>query len=59
MIKILVVIAFALLILIFAPFASIWSLNTLFALSIEYTFDTWAAALILGSVVGGGFIRKS
>lgn len=58
MIKYLVVIIAAL-IIIFAPFATIWSLNTLFALSIEYTFDTWCAALILGSVAGGGYFRKS
>jgi hypothetical protein len=59
MIKYLVVIIIAALIIIFAPFASIWSLNTLFALGIEYTIETWGAALILGSVVGGGYFRKS
>jgi len=34
------------------PFITIWSLNTLFpALAIEYTFQTWLAAVILGSVI--------
>jgi hypothetical protein len=38
---------------VLAPVATIWSLNTLFALNIPIGFDTWAAALILGGVVGG------
>ena len=29
-----------------APLALIWSLNTLFTLGIEYTFLTWLAALV-------------
>ena len=34
------------------PFITIWSLNTLFpALVIPYTFETWLAAIILGSVI--------
>jgi len=33
------------------PLALIWSLNTLFALGIAYTFKTWAAALILGGML--------
>ena len=34
------------------PFITIRSLNTLFpALAIEYTFQTWLAAVILGSVI--------
>ena len=40
--------------IILAPVATIWSLNTLFpTLSIPLTFDTWCASLILGGVVGG------
>jgi hypothetical protein len=46
------VILFALIIL--GPIATLWSLNTLFpVLAIPYTISTWAAALILGGVVGG------
>jgi hypothetical protein len=42
------------LLIILAPVATIWSLNTLFpALNIPIGFDTWCAALILGGVVGG------
>jgi len=40
--------------IILAPVATIWSLNTLFpVLNIPVTLDTWMAALILGGVVGG------
>jgi hypothetical protein len=47
-----VVIIVALLIL--APVATIWSLNTLFPmLNIPVTFETWCASLVLGGVVGG------
>lgn len=35
-------------IIIFGPFAVIWSLNTLFpVLAIEYTFDTWLAVFLI------------
>lgn len=35
------------------PLLTIWALNTLFpVLAIPYTFWTWAAALILGSLIG-------
>ena len=34
------------------PFLAIWSLNTLFpALDIQYTLETWAAALILTGTI--------
>jgi hypothetical protein len=37
--------------IVLGPFITIWALNTLFpALAIEYTFQTWLAAVILGSV---------
>jgi hypothetical protein len=38
--------------IVMGPIVMIWSLNTLFALGIEYTFFTWAAALFLGSLIG-------
>jgi hypothetical protein len=47
------ILTLAILAIIFVPLATIWSLNTLFALNIPIGFDTWAAALILGGVVGG------
>lgn len=40
-------------VIVFGPLAGIWAINTLFGLTIAYTFKTWLAALILGGVVGG------
>jgi hypothetical protein len=38
-------------VIIFAPLALIWCLNTLFpVVNIPYTFETWAAAVILPSL---------
>lgn len=39
--------------IIFVPLALIWSLNTLFGLTIPWTFKTWFAALVLGAVASG------
>ena len=48
--KLLLVLLIIVLIVV-GPFITIWALNTLFpALAIEYTFQTWLAAVILGSV---------
>lgn len=50
LIKITFIVVFAVLLVVFAPLAVIWSLNTLFpALVIAYTFDTWWAILLLGA----------
>jgi hypothetical protein len=50
LIKIIFVIVFAVLLIIFGPLVTIWALNTLFpALAIEYTFDTWCAVILLGA----------
>lgn len=46
------VILFVILLVIFAPFAVIWALNTLFALAIPYTFWTWLAMLVLTATFG-------
>jgi len=52
--KVFLIVAFVILLIILAPIATIWSLNTLFpALAIPVTFDTWMASLVLGGVVGG------
>jgi len=49
---ILVAIVVILLILIFAPLLTIWSLNTLFSsLEIPYTMETWAATVIITGVI--------
>ena len=42
------------LLIIVAPLATIWALNTLFpALAIPLSFDTWMAAFLLSAVVSG------
>ena len=49
---ILVAIVVILLILIFAPLLTIWSLNTLFTnLEIPYTMETWAATVVITAVI--------
>jgi hypothetical protein len=58
--KILIIIAILIALLILMPWATIWSLNTLFpVLAIPFTLNTWLAAIILGGVVGGGHFRSS
>ena len=39
---------------VFAPFAIIWALNTLFGLGIAYTFWTWLAVGVLNLTWAGG-----
>ena len=51
--KILLIVGFILLLIVIMPYAAIWSLNTLFALTIPFTFDTWCAAVVLSGVVSG------
>lgn len=40
--------------IIVSPFLSIWSLNTLFNLGIDYTIWTWLAMAWLSTVTFGG-----
>jgi hypothetical protein len=48
MTKVLIIVAFTLLVVIGAPLALIWAVNTLFpALAIPYTLETWLAAFIV------------
>jgi len=57
----LIIVAAALLIalLVWAPFALVWSLNVLFpVLAIPYTISTWVASLFVLSVLGGGAVAK-
>jgi hypothetical protein len=44
---------FGIVIFILMPLAGIWALDTLFGLSIPYTFQTWLAAFLLFSLVSG------
>lgn len=48
-----------LILVLLAPLATIWALNTLFpALNIPVTFDTWCAAVILGGLVQARFTSR-
>ena len=52
--KYVAIIAIVLFFVFIGPFLAIWSLNTLFpVLAIPYTLETWAAALILSTIVYG------
>ena len=44
--------------LLVTPFATIWALNTLFALGIQYNFWTWLATLYLSGAIFGKFSAK-
>ena len=49
--KMFLLVGFILALIILGPLLTIWSLNTLFpALAIEYTLETWVAALVLGGL---------
>lgn len=54
MVKVILALAVIIGLLLLMPFATIWSLNTLFpVLAIPFTIDTWLATIILSGVVGG------
>ena len=56
--KYLIILAIAIIAIIFGPFITIWSLNTLFpALAIPYTLETWAATIALHATVRGLFVK--
>jgi len=52
-IKIIGLIVLIILLVVFSPLITIWSLNTLFSLSIAYTFWTWLATAWLSLVTFG------
>ena len=58
-VKLLALILFLILVIIFAPLISIWSLNTLFGLGIAYTIWTWAATIWLQGIALGGFAASA
>jgi hypothetical protein len=50
--KVVLLIALIVLVVVIGPLATIWALNTLFPIvNIPYSFDTWAAALLLGGAL--------
>lgn len=52
-VAVLFVILTVLFLIVFGPFITIWSLNLLFGLEIEYSFKTWAAVVWLTTVLNG------
>jgi hypothetical protein len=52
--KFLAIILIIVFLIVIGPIATIWALNTLFpALAIPFSFETWAAVVILGGVIRG------
>lgn len=52
------IIALVILAIIFGPFITIWSLNTLFpVLAIPYSLETWAAIIALHATIRGIFVK--
>ena len=49
-------IAFALACIALGPLATIWSINTLFVLTIPYTIETWFAVVWLTMVTFGNVV---
>lgn len=45
--------------IVFGPLVTIWSLNTIFALTIEYSIGTWFAAVWLQATLTGGAITTT
>jgi hypothetical protein len=50
---ILVLLLLVIAVLVFAPLATIWAVNTLFTLTIPFTLETWAATLLIGAFLRG------
>jgi hypothetical protein len=51
---VLAIVALVILLVVFGPFFTIWSINTLFpVLAIPYTFETWCAVILLGLFLKG------
>jgi len=54
MFKVIGIVLLIVLLLVFGPLLTIWALNTLFpALNIDYTWQTWAAVILLGGAIRG------
>jgi hypothetical protein len=54
--KIMMALAFAILMIILGPIATIWAMNTLFpSLNIPTNFDTWCAIVVLSAVLKSNY----
>ena len=51
-------IAFVIACIALGPLATIWSINTLFVLTIPYTFETWGAVVWLTMVTFGNVVSS-
>ena len=52
--KVTLLLIFVVVVVVFGPLLTIWTLNTLFpVLAIPYSIETWVAALIIGGIVRG------
>ena len=52
LIKLILAIAFIIVVIAIGPLATIWAANTLFpALAIPYALDTWFAVVIIGAFI--------
>ena len=51
--QLLLIVLLSLAAVIIGPLLTIWSVNTLFAAGIGYSFNTWAATALLVTVFGG------
>ena len=53
-----IILVIAILAVIFGPFITLWSLNTLFpVLAIPYTFETWLAVIAFHATIRGIFVK--
>jgi hypothetical protein len=52
------ILALCIVVIIFAPFGTIWSLNTLFDTRISYSLEAWFAVVFLSVVYNAKEIRK-
>jgi hypothetical protein len=57
--KAILLLVFVVFLIVVGPILTIWSLNTLFpVLAIPFTFDTWIATVILGSLFKTSVSKK-
>lgn len=57
--KVFLFLVLVLILTILFPICVIWSLNTLFGLTIQATLETWASIVILGMFLNGGVIGST
>ena len=57
--KYFIIIAVAILAIIFGPFLTIWALNTLFHTNIEYALETWAAVIVIHASIRGLLYKEN